>query len=142
MLFRFVVWVGERALEIALAVAMLSLAYGPSGYAPFPGLIGQLYVGAIAILFFYVSTGYVVTTIILRVLLSPRTLLVQIALMCAAFLGHFGLFNALSASRVVHAATIGVAGIGIVALCTLLGEIIRRRGPARRDAQTPRKKRS
>ncbi len=54
---RFVVWFFERALELMLAYCMLLLIYGPSHSVRFPGILGQLYLGAIAIMFFDIATG-------------------------------------------------------------------------------------
>ena len=121
---RLAIWAIERAMEMLLAAATVLFVYGPSNDTRFTGVLGELYIATVAVSFFYIASGYVFTTLFLRVFARPRRLAFQVFAMTSAFVAHFLLFLVLSDGGLKRAAMLVSVGVCIVALSTLLGGTI------------------
>lgn len=121
MLRRFTIWLFERAIESSLAAMILRIVYGSSDYSRLPGWVGDFYVGFVSVVFFYVASGYIFSTILVGVLARPRRLIHQCGLMALCFLGHFGLFILMSGGGIERPVLLAGLGVSIVIFATFLG---------------------
>lgn len=108
-------WSAERATEIAFASYLLSFVFGGHEGLGWRDLILEVW-------FFYLATGYIVSTLVFGVIIRNAEVTLQGTTMVAVFLVHasalmfvFGHFEAQTAARIL------VFGACIVALCNLVG---------------------
>jgi hypothetical protein len=108
-------WFVERTTEIALASYLLSFVFGGHEGLGWRDL-------TLVVWFFYLATGYIVSTLVFGVFKRNADVTCQGTTMVTVFLVHasallfvFGHFEAQEASRIL------VFGSCIVALCNLLG---------------------
>jgi hypothetical protein len=127
---RVSVWFFETFFEIPLLGLFLALLSGLN--MPFPKRL-LLYSSAVALVFF--TTGYLLTTIVVRAFWKGWALWSYPAVATILFQVHFQIMNAQLRLDVdpSHKLRVQVIGGCIVFACTFLGSfVLRRRGPSSR----------
>src|SRR3954468_7608158 len=92
---RLAVWVLERSIEIVLGAYLLFNLFGTNGSSSHPGLLGDLYLNAIYVLFFYAASGFIVSTIYFGLWRRFTNPAIQSAALGGCFLAHLSLFTLL-----------------------------------------------
>jgi hypothetical protein len=132
MIRRIVVWFIETVSEMLLLGIVLTVLLGHDPRTFLKDL--SVYSSGVVLLFF--TTGYLLTTIVVRVVWKGRALWVYPAIATGLFLIHFEIMNVSlgGAFAPPDRLLIRAAGACIVILCTLAGTIaLRKWAHARRD---------
>ncbi len=87
------VWLLERAAELLTGAILAYLVFGPSNFPPGSGLAGEIRVGLVAVSFFYVASGYIISCVAFGLLTPRRKPLLHGATMAALFLAHSLVFS-------------------------------------------------
>ena len=112
-----VIWIVERILEIFAGSVVALAIFGSNFSYRFPGVIGDLWLNFIYVLFFFVVSGYVVSAFYFGLIRRSRRPEVQAAFMTVIFLAHFTVFAILSAAIDFRTA-VGIGSLG--ALCVAI----------------------
>ncbi len=128
MMKRIAVWFIETASEVLLLGLVLTLLLGHDQHAFLKDVL--IYSSGISLLFF--STGYLLTTVIVRAVWKGRQSWLYPAVAVALFFIHFEIMN-LGMRGAFEPPTrfrVQVAGACIVFVCTLVGTVALRRWTA------------
>ena len=125
MMKRIAVWFIETCLEVLLLGLMLTLSLGHDQHAFLKDLL--LYCSGVSLLFF--STGYLLTTIVVRAVWKGRRSWLYPAVATALFFIHFEIMNVgvRGAFAPADRFRIRIAGAFVALACTSLGTLALRR---------------
>jgi intracellular septation protein A len=130
MMKRIVVWFIETCVEVLLLGLVLALLLGHDQHAFLKDVL--IYSSGIGLMFF--STGYLLTTIVVRAVWKAPKLWLYPAVATALFFIHFEIMN-VSVRGAFEPPTrvrVRVAGACIVFACTFVGTVVLRRWNAMR----------
>lgn len=130
---RLAVWFLETSSELLLLGLVLAILLGYDQHAFLRGLLRY----AAGILLLFITTGYLLTTIVARTLWRGRTLWSYPAVATALFLIHFEIMNiavhgAFEPSDRVHIRTVGAC---IAFVCTFAGSCVLRKWTLQRGSE-------
>lgn len=117
---RLIAWLIERCVEVPLAVLLAIIVFA-DGERVTLGVIAREWQPALAaVAAFHLMTAYFFTTLLLSFLMRAPTIKLQVAVMCAAFVVHFGVLFLISGGW-SELLPLLPGGAIIVALSTLVG---------------------
>lgn len=125
MMKRLLVWFIETVSEILLLGIILTVLLGHDPGAFLKDL--TIYSSGVVLLFF--TTGYVLTTIVVRAICKGHALWIYPAIATSLFLIHFEIMNASAGGAFAPPDRLLVrsAGMCVVIVCTLVGTIALRK---------------
>ena len=130
---RVAVWFIETCFEVLLLGLVLTLLLGHDQHAFLKDVL--IYSSGISLLFF--STGYLLTTVVVRAVWKGRRAWLYPAVAVALFFIHFEIMN-LEVRGAFDPSTrlrVRVAGASIVLVCTVVGTLALRRWTAKGNGQ-------
>lgn len=122
-MIRLIIWTLERVTELSLAVLFSLFLWGPIEYSHARGIPSAIYIRIVLILFFYIASGYVFSTLILGLFIRRRGILIHSAVMALAFLVQFTIFALLSGGGVRDPFLTAALGTMIVILAAFVGTL-------------------
>jgi hypothetical protein len=116
------IWLGERVSEFVFGSCVVFLVFGSSKNAGHPGIIGDIYLGVVAVSFFYVASGYAASTIFFGLIRRSANSMRQSTIMACLFAAHLVAFVVLiGGGELQHGWLLAAIAIPIVWLVNFLG---------------------
>lgn len=121
------IWVLERLIEIILGAYLLLQVYGTNASSTYPGIVGDLYMNAIYVSFFYIASGFVISTLYFGLWKRVDNLAIQSLIMTGAFLTHLFLIMLLGRIDSSRLSILAFYGATIITLTSFTGSLIFKR---------------
>lgn len=125
LLVRISLWLFELVLLSIIGGAIYLAMYGPGAAIVDRGLVVQLFASVKVVWTFYLLSGYVFTSALLRVMFwRPKHSMRNIAVMAFLFLAHLILLRYFWIEELRRAIILSVTGMVGVSGCTAIGEYL------------------